>query len=77
MSRSDREQGQRGLDLAPQHGEVDLDAADAARLGQRQRLGLESLRGEDALAVGTRRVEPDPLEVPPELLDRVDRRRRA
>ena len=36
------EQRQLGLALAAQHGEVDLDAADPARLGERHRLRLEA-----------------------------------
>jgi len=45
------EEGQVGLALAAQHGEVDLDAVDAARLGQRPCLRLDRLRGEDASTV--------------------------
>src|SRR3954470_9101224 len=67
------EQGECGLALAAQHGEVDLDPADRARLRQDARLRLDDLGGEDAAALAERRVEPDPLEVARELLDRVDR----
>ena len=58
-----REQRQVGLALAAQHGEVDLDARDPARLGQHPRLRLDRLRGEDAAARAHRRVAPDALEV--------------
>src|SRR4051812_41743473 len=68
-----REQRQRGLALAPQHGQVDLDPADPARLRQHARLRLDHLRGEDAAAFAQRGVESDPLEVARELLDGVDR----
>src|SRR5205814_6077841 len=63
------EERQVRLTLAAQDGEIDLDAADPARLGERARLRLDRLGGEDA-ATG---VELDALEVPAELLDRVDR----
>ena len=48
-----REQRQLGLALAAEHVQVDLDAADPARLGERDRLRLEPLRGEDAAAAPT------------------------
>ena len=71
------EQREVRLALAAQHREVDLDAGDPARLGQHARLRLDLLRGEHAAAVGHRRVAADALEVARELLDGVDRRRRA
>src|SRR3954451_6894760 len=71
--RSLREQGQRGLALAAQHLEVDLDPRDPAGLGQHARLRLDDLGGEHPAALTERRVEPDALEVARELLDRVDR----
>src|SRR3954447_5088184 len=72
-SRSLREQRQRGLTLAAQHGEVDLDPADPARVGQHARLRLDHLRRQHPAAAAEGRVEPDPLQVARELLDRVDR----
>ena len=44
----DGEERQLGLALAAQHGEVDLDAGDAAALGERHRLWLDRLRDEEA-----------------------------
>src|SRR5215210_8017602 len=68
-----REQRQRGLALAAEHGEIDLDPLDPARLGQHAGLRLDDLGGEHAAAGAERRVEPDAIEVARELLDRVDR----
>src|SRR5947209_6667491 len=62
------------LALAAQHRKVDANAADPTRLGQRHRLRLELLGREDPAAAAERRVELDALEIPRELLDRVDRR---
>ena len=59
----DGEERQLGLALAAQHREVDLDAGDAAALGERDRLRLDLLRGEDAAAGGARRVGADAVEV--------------
>ena len=56
---SGREERQVGLALAAEQREVDLDAADAARLRERDRLRLDLLRGEDAAAAGLRRVLAD------------------
>ena len=67
------EQREGGLALAAQHGEVDLDPADPARLREHPRLRLDHLRREHAAALAERGVEPDPLEVAAQLLDRVDR----
>src|SRR5205814_6851773 len=41
---------------------------------ERERLRLDALRSEPPAAAGAARVEPDPLEVADELLDRLDRR---
>ena len=71
------EQRQVGLALAAQHGEVDLDAADPARLRQRARLRLDRLRGEDAAAAAKPGLAADALEVARQLLDGVDRARCA
>src|SRR5207248_3216367 len=68
-----RKQCQVRLALATEHGQVDLDAADATRLGKRDRLGLDRLRGEDPAAARLRRVLADESEVARQLLDRVDR----
>src|SRR5262245_2078212 len=62
-----------GLALAAEYGEVDLDAADVARLGERDRLRLDRLRREHATAAGLRRVGADEAEVARELLDCLDR----
>ena len=70
-----REERQVGLALAAQELEVDLDAADAARLRQRDRLRREPLRREDATAGLLGRVDADEPEVARQLLDRVDRPR--
>src|SRR5215218_6814355 len=67
------EQRERGLALAPQHGEVDLHPGDAPGLRKDAGLGLHHLRGEHAAALAERRVEPDAVEVAAELLDGVDR----
>src|SRR3954453_14958441 len=69
-----REQREVRLALAAQHGQVDLDARDPARLPQPPRLRLDRLRRQDAATRTHRRVEPDPLEVAAQLLDRLDRR---
>ena len=39
---------------------------------QHARLRLDQLRGEHAAALGERRIEPDPLEIPGQLLDGLD-----
>ena len=52
-----REERQVGLALAAQEPEVDLGAADAARLGERDGLRLQPLRREDPAAGGLRRVD--------------------
>src|SRR5918997_704315 len=44
------EQREVRLAVAAQHGEVELDALDPARLGQHARLRLDHLRGQDAAA---------------------------
>src|SRR5581483_567443 len=59
--------------LAAQERQVDLDTADAARLGERDRLRLQALRGEDAAARLLCRVGTDEAEVARQLLDRLDR----
>jgi hypothetical protein len=46
-----------GLALTAQLGEVDLDAWNAARLGEHARLGLERLGHEHAAARGHRRIQ--------------------
>src|SRR5438105_14386123 len=66
-------QRQLGLALSAQDGELDRDTVYAAGLGQRDRLRLQLLGGEDAAAGLARGIEPDALEVTAELLDRVDR----
>ena len=71
------EERERGLALAAQLREVDLDPGDPARLGQHARLRLDDLRRQHAAAVRLARVQPDPLEVAGELLDGVDRPDRA
>ena len=53
--------------------EVDLGAANLARLCERDRLRAEPLCGQDAAAARRRRVDPDTLQVAAELLDRLDR----
>src|SRR5690349_19759772 len=68
-----REQHEVRLALAAQHGEVDLDPGDPARLGEHPRLRLDRLRREHAAAAAERRVGAQPLEIAGELLDRVDR----
>src|SRR5438270_1409339 len=68
-----RKQCQVRLTLATQHGQVDLDTADAARLRERDRPRLDRLRGKDPAAARLRRVLADEAEVARELLDRVDR----
>src|SRR4051794_26647649 len=68
-----REERQVRLALAAQHGEVDLDPADAARLGQHARLRLDDLGGEHAAARAGRRVLADALQITRELLDGLDR----
>src|SRR5205085_2035844 len=60
--------------LTAQGSEVDLDAADAARLGERDSLWLQSLRGEDAAAGVLRGIGADEAEVARQLLDGLDRR---
>src|SRR3954452_15401505 len=70
----DGEEGQVWLALAAQQPEVDLDAADPARLGDDERLRLYALRHESPAAGGARGVEPDAFEVARELLDRLERR---
>src|SRR5438270_10798577 len=67
-----RKQCQVRLTLATQHGQVDLDTADAARLRERDRLRLDRLRGEDPAAARLRRVLADEAQVARELLDGVD-----
>src|SRR4051794_29588410 len=68
-----REERQVRLALAAQQREIDLDAADAARIRERNRLRLQLLRGEDAAARALRRVLADEAEVPRQLLDGLDR----
>src|SRR5437763_8608237 len=68
------EQGQVRLALAAQDTETDLDADDAARLGEHARLRLDDLRRQHAAALRHRGVEPDALEVAAQLLDGVDGR---
>src|SRR5439155_1225322 len=67
------EERQIGLARPAENLEVDLDEPDLARLRERDGLRPEPLRGEHAAALRLRRVEPDPLEIARELLDRVDR----
>src|SRR3954451_6444285 len=55
----DREERQVGLALAAQQAEVDLHAADAARLRDDEGLRLDALCREDAATGGARRVEAD------------------
>src|SRR5581483_9854994 len=71
--RSAREERQLRLALSTEDVEVDFEPVEAARLGQRARLPLHALRGEDAAAVGSRTVEADALQVAAELLDGLDR----
>src|SRR5437764_12207612 len=61
------------LALAAQQREIDLDAADAARLRERDRLRFQLLRGQDAAAGALRRILADEPQVARELLDRLDR----
>ncbi len=61
------------LALAAQDGEVDLDAADPAGLGEHARLRLEDLGGEHTAACAHGGIELDPLEVAVQLLDGVER----
>src|SRR5579859_4499736 len=67
------EQCQVGLAFTAQYGEIDLDGSQPARLGERHRLRLDRLRGEDAPALGLCGVLADEPEVARELLDGVDR----
>src|SRR3954467_11744854 len=67
------EEGQVRLALAAEQREVDLDAANAARLGERDGLRLQLLRREDPAAVALRRVLTDEAEVARQLLDGFDR----
>ena len=73
----DGKQRQLGLALAAEHREVDPDARDPTRLGERGRLRLELLGRQDASTARQGGIEPDPLQVARQLLDRVDGRRRA
>src|SRR5690349_49371 len=61
------------LALAAEDGEIDLDAADVARLGEDDGLPLEALRRQHSTRAGERGVAANALEVPRELLDRLDR----
>src|SRR5512141_2272376 len=67
------EERQVGLALAAEQREVDLDAADAARLRQGDRLRLEALRREDAATCALRGVRADEPEIARQLLDGLDR----
>ena len=73
VSRLDREERQFGLALAAQDREVDLGPRQSALLGERDRLRLDLLRDEDAAAGRAGGVDADAVEVPRQLLDRVDR----
>ena len=68
-----REERQVGLTLAAQELEVDLDATDAARLREGDRLRRQPLRREDATAGCLGRVDADEAEVARQLLDGVER----
>src|SRR6266516_5205561 len=74
MRSSGREERQVRHALSAQEREVDLDAADPARLGECDRLRLQLLRREDASASLLRRVLADEGEITRQLLDRLDRR---
>src|SRR5215218_1077211 len=63
IARSLREQRERGLPLAAQHLEVDLDPLDPPRLRQHPRLRLHDLRGQHAAARAEGGIEADALEV--------------
>src|SRR5215207_7906588 len=69
-----REQRQVGLAPAPEQVEVDLAGEDPPGVRERRRLRAHLLCDEDAAAAGHRGVEPDPLQVAAQLLDRVHRR---
>src|SRR5438067_552043 len=71
---SGREQRQVRLALAAEQREVDLDAADAARLGKCYRLRLQLLRSENPAASTLGRVLADEAEIARQLLDGLDRR---
>src|SRR5260221_2054019 len=63
-----REQRQVRFALAAQQREVDLDAADAARIRERDRLRLQFLRCQDPATRALRGVLADEAEVPRQLL---------
>ena len=65
--------GELRLALAAEDSDVDLDAADAPRRGERDRLRLDRLRREHPAAVGLRRVRADEVQVARELIDGLDR----
>src|SRR5436305_6471986 len=68
------EQRQIRLALAAEKREVDLDAANTARLRERDRLRLQLLRGDNPSARALGRVLADETEIARQLLDGLDRR---
>src|SRR5581483_4138885 len=67
------EERELGHALAAEDGQIHRDRSDPALLGERDRLRLDLLCGEDAAAVGARRVDADAVEVARQLLDGIDR----